>query len=90
MPPSKMFETKSNGLLSEDESSKARNNTRHTVPDCYAEPPEPHDEVVLLMLNQVRGHIVLYPLDFLKDETADGLLPHFGEKEFLVQSHFFT
>jgi hypothetical protein len=42
------------------------------------------------MLNQVRGHIVLYPLDFLKDETADGLLPHFFEKEFLVQSHFFT
>jgi len=92
MSSSEISETKSssNELLSEDESSKVRNNTRHTVPDCYAEPPEPHDEVVLLMLNQVRGHIVLYPLDFLKDETADGLLPHFFEKEFLVQSHFFT
>jgi hypothetical protein len=92
MSSSEISETKSssNELLSEDESSKVRNNTRHTVPDCYAEPPEPHDEVVLLMLNQVRGHIVLYPLDFLKDETGEGLLPHFGEKEFLVQSHFFT
>jgi hypothetical protein len=61
-----------------------------TMPDCYAEPTEPNDPYVLNQLSQVRGHIVLYPLDFLKDETADNLLPHFGEKEFLVQSHFFT
>ena len=71
--------------------SKSRSNSHvHSVPDCYAEPPEPYDEVVLNQLNQIRGHIVVYPLEFLKDETGQQLLPHFGEREFLVQSHFFT
>ena len=41
-------------------------------------------------MSNVQGHIVMYPLEFLKDEEGAQLLPHFGEKEFLVSSHFFT
>ena len=63
---------------------------KHTVPDCYAEPKDGTDENVLKQLSNVQGHIVMYPLEFLKDEEGAQLLPHFGEKEFLVSSHFFT
>ncbi len=65
----------------------------HPVPDCFAPlctHGSPNREHMLAELSKVRGHIVHFPLDFLKDETASTLLPRIGEKEFLVAAHFFT
>ena len=66
---------------------------QHPVPDCFAPLRVPGSlgvERALAELSKVRGHIVQFPLDFLKDETAATLLPRIGEKEFLVSAHFFT
>ena len=63
---------------------------QHPVPDCYCAPTDPGNAAVLKKLKKIKGHIVKYPLDFFRDEGAASLLPHIGEKEFLVKQHFFT
>ena len=63
---------------------------RQIVPDCYRAPPGADDPDVMEQLRKIQGHIVKYPLEFFRDEDAASLLPHIGEKEFLVKQHFFT
>lgn len=60
------------------------------VPDCYSASASAGDATVLEQLKKFQGHIVKYPLEFFRDEDAASLLPHIGEKEFLVKQHFFT
>ena len=94
---SKMMDSKSihensckQSMFSDFKSKKVDALSQHPVPDCYCMPPDPGDEKVMETLSNIQGHIVKYPLDFFCEENASSLLPHIGEKEFLVKQHFFT
>ena len=70
-------------MLEIDSLAKRFSNAEH--PDILGDPRT--TILAALMLDQVQGHIVEFPLQFLEGEN---LSSHFGEKEYLLSQNVFT